>query len=110
MKKILAAVIAALVPGCILEPCPPPRPPPEPAVVEVFQDASTDAAASPCGKACASLAKLGCPEARPRPGTSCYRGCLSMLAHQEVPTSCWAAAATVEEARACGGLRCEVPK
>lgn len=76
-------------------------------VVEVFEDDSAGAAASPCGKACANLARLHCPEGSPtRAGVSCYRGCLSMAKQQRVPSSCWSLAKTPDDARACGGLRC----
>ncbi len=70
-------------------------------------DGSEAAAASPCGRACANLARIACREGSPsKQGVSCYRGCLSQASHQRLPTSCWARAQTPTEARTCGALRC----
>lgn len=62
-----AALVALLVGACSPQPFPldPPRPPPP--------DAGT---LSDCELACARLAELGCPEAKPTPaGASCVDVC-----------------------------------
>lgn len=76
-----------------------------PLVVEV--DGSPSAEQSPCGRACASLRRLGCPEGQPsRKGVSCYRTCLEMASLERIPAECWASAGTVADLRACGRVRC----
>lgn len=63
---------------------------------------------SACAKACATFAKLGCPEARATDhGVSCVAVCVRGDALRKAPASCWAGAVTVEALRACGGVRCE---
>jgi len=80
--------------------------PPENAVEEL-PEGSARASASPCGKACANLATLHCPEGSPtKAGISCYRGCLSMAKQQRLPTKCWTDATSIASVRACGGIRC----
>lgn len=112
--------IAALL--LVLSACPAPQPPtttvedtgeagdypgpPEWTVVEL-PEGSAQGLASPCGKACVNLKKIGCREGGPtKAGVSCYRGCLSMAKQQRVPTACWAGAKSAESVRSCGGIRC----
>lgn len=90
-----------------VEPVPPNWYPPAgwPVVVEV--DGSAVAERSPCGRACASLRRLDCPEGQPsRGGVSCYRTCLRMASLERIPAECWASAVTVDAVRACGLVRC----
>lgn len=111
--------------AALLLACPAPRPPGPPPdedadagdypvppenLVEELPEGSPQGLSSPCGKACENLRRVPCREGFPtREGVTCYRGCLSMARHQRVPASCWAAASSPAEARACGGLRCPAP-
>lgn len=101
-----------------------PHPLPEPAFIETVTDAgdypsppdfavnehpddSPAALSSPCGMACANLRTVPCREGFPnKQGVSCYRGCLSMAKHQQVPTACWSTKKTPEAIRGCGGIQC----
>lgn len=111
----MRSVFVSLGLALLLSACPPPPivptpegpesgdyPPPG-GGVEAFPDGSPQALSSPCGRACAALARIPCSEGLK---ATCYRGCLSQAEHQRVPTGCWISAKTPPEARACGGLRC----
>lgn len=71
-------------------------------LVEMLPEGSDAAAASPCGRACSNITRLGCEEGGPR----CYRACVARAELVIVPTGCWAHAEDVEELRTCGGVRC----
>jgi len=79
---------------------------PDGGIVEVYRDGSPQAVASPCGQACASLQRLGCPETAPRGSITCYIACTKAASLRTIPVACWARATSQAEARACGGLRC----
>lgn len=119
-SSALVLLFAVLFLGCPEPPKPVPHPLPPNAidsgdypgpdgVIEVFPDGSKEANASPCGKACANLARVPCKEGSTRAGVSCYRGCLEMASHQKIPTLCWSLAESQAAVRACGGLRCLTP-
>ncbi len=74
--------------------------------VEELEEGTAAASASPCGVVCEHLRAIECSDGYPRKGVSCYRGCLSMAKHQQIPTRCWLAAASLDDVRACGGIRC----
>lgn len=111
-------IVAAMLTTLCACPSPPlPEPPvvevvtgdyPEPPEYRVIEhvDGSEAAAASPCGLACANLKAIGCSDGDATKGVSCYRGCISMARHVRVPVTCWRQAASVDAARACGGIRC----
>lgn len=71
---------------------------------ELLPDGSPEAASSPCGKACANLKALACPEGL---ADSCYRGCVKQASLMKIPATCWTDAKDQPTARACGGLRCK---
>jgi hypothetical protein len=104
MKTILLASLLVLV-GCPLHD-PAPVSPDYPGgndIVETFPDDSPEAARSPCGKACAHLKALSCPEG----GPTCYRACVRQVRLERIPVACWTSAPTVADVRACGPqLRC----
>lgn len=71
--------------------------PVEPDIVEV------DSGSAPYQRACANLARLGCPEASPGDaGLSCAQTLARAASLAEVPTACLSTASTVDAARACG--------
>lgn len=117
---LLAVLAAFLLLACPPDPVgPKPLPPnavdggdyPNPdGIIEVFPEDSGAAQNSPCGKACANLARIPCREGYANDaGVTCYRACVTMAEHQRLPTTCWALASSKEEARGCGGLRCLTP-
>ncbi len=60
---------------------------------------------SPCERACAALAAVGCREGSPTPaGHSCAEVCQSTesIPGLDLPTACLAKAKTKSEAKACG--------
>lgn len=123
--RTLAFLAITIATASMLVACPDPPKPPTPlppnaidsgdfpgpdGIIEVFPEDSGAAQSSPCGKACANLARIPCREGYTNDaGVTCYRGCVTMAEYQRVPTTCWALAKTKEEARACGGLRCLTP-
>ena len=71
---------------------------------EMLPDGSEEAAKSPCGRACAHLKDIACPEGVSR---NCYRGCVKQASLQRIPITCWTEAKDAAAARACGPqLRC----
>lgn len=86
-----------------IDPRPPDWYPGDSEIVEVFPDDSPQAATSPCGKACANLKTLGCPEGKSK---LCYRACVKQASIEKVPIVCWQSAKTQDAARACDRLRC----
>jgi hypothetical protein len=116
VKLLVAALVLALA-GC-------PAVPPEPPHVEIADGGyptahadSSDAEDPPvelatfpiCAKACATLKRLGCPEAaRPDGGRTCYAVCAEAEkgGHFSLRPSCVAPAVSVEELRACKTVRC----
>jgi hypothetical protein len=75
--------------------------------VDVPPDDSEAALSSPCGRACATMRELRCGEGDPSAtGVTCYRVCLRAASLRTVPAGCWASAKTVDQLRACGGVRC----
>jgi hypothetical protein len=111
MRKIfiLMTLLVVAVFGCQLGPFPKPPPQPEPPSP---WDNPSDAAPvpsppddSPCGKACAKLLALGCPEAQPTAaGATCTQVCVNNETGPDgtslVPF-CVAAAESCSIARAC---------
>lgn len=86
--------ISILVSGCsILTPTKPIEPP----YVEVTDD---------CGRSCANLRTIGCPEGQGSLAESCSVVCLRASQLRELPLACWTAAKDVVAARSCGSLRC----
>jgi len=80
-------------------------------IIQPSTDAATDGEVKvpACGEACVQLAKLGCPEATPKQGEeSCYVVCARAEETKRfsLKPACIAKAATVDEARACGTVRC----
>lgn len=78
--------------------------PPIGSTADSHPDDSPEAASSPCGKACANLKKIACPDGA---SPNCYRGCVKQASLERIPVTCWIDATTVAAARACGPqLRC----
>jgi hypothetical protein len=112
----VAALVTVLVDGCYrcdgptcsnVDPRIQPDYPGADGVVEVLPDDSVGAAASPCGRACESMRRAGCPEGMPNArGTSCYRVCVRAASLQRLPLACVAGAVGQEQIRACGFVRC----
>jgi hypothetical protein len=110
MRSALLATLAVFLVACPLGPHPAPVDPDYPAdatIVETFPEDSAQALSSPCGKACSTLLRLGCPEGSPSAtGVTCYRTCVRMTSLRRIPATCWASAETVAQLRLCGGVRC----
>lgn len=75
------------------------------------EDPQLDGAASPaCAGACATMKKLGCPEAaRPDGGKTCYRVCADAQRTPGISAlrpECIAGKDSVEGVRSCGTVRC----
>ena len=68
-----------------------------------YAEGSAEAEASPCGKACANLKEIPCPEGLSK---ACYRACVKQASLERVPITCWTHAKTPAEARECGLVRC----
>jgi hypothetical protein len=131
---MLAALGTLLAYACVG--CPPH---PQPVVPDSSQDASADAGAAlpptdaqdastgaldagdpdggdldaarypACAKACATLGKLGCPEAATVDGgQSCYAVCghAAETKKFDFKAPCLATAKTIADAKACGSVRC----
>ncbi len=78
-----------------------------PVPVEPDYPSTDDAGSSSCARACLNFERLGCPEARHTDtGISCTDVCLRSSALVKHPLTCWVKAKTVDELRACGGVRC----
>lgn len=96
---ILGTLAFALVMLLLANGCPPP---PLPPVVDPSQpDGGAEAGdSSPCGRACARLEQLGCPEAKPTPkGTTCSEVCENAVAEGiKLDTDC------IERATACSDV------
>lgn len=108
--RSLLLLCAALTAACY-DPKDPKVPPVDPGypdeVVTVYPEDSAEAAASPCGRACAQLRELGCPEgAASTTGVSCYRVCVHASQLKSLRPSCVAGAKSVDAVRACGTVRC----
>lgn len=110
----VAMFAAALVlAGCPLSPQAPPVDPvppdwpASPGDAELHEDGSSQAAASPCGRACENFRRVGCSDGQPTSaGVTCYRACVLRARLVRIPSRCWASAASVDAVRACGGVRC----
>jgi hypothetical protein len=91
-----AGVVAAL--ACFeLTACPGPTP-----LVPLAPDADGAVPTAPCEVACARMAALNCPEARPTPkGLTCVQVCAATPAYA-LDQGCVARATTLEALRACG--------
>ena len=63
---------------------------------------------SPCARACANLAKLGCPESFKLPaGKTCVETCKDIAAMSSFNPACVERAKTVDEVRKCPQLSCK---
>lgn len=81
----------------LLTACPPAPPATPPA-----------SAKTTAGRACDALRRLQCPEGEPtRSGASCEQVWAKAEELQPMPAECVATAATIEQVRACGLVRCE---
>lgn len=68
-------------------------------------------AKTPAGRACDVLRRLKCPEGEPtRSGASCEQVWAKAEELQAMPAECVATAATLEQVRACGLVRCDGAK
>ena len=117
MRRILYGLsIAALMLGCPPAPDPPHVEstdggyPPGPADSADAEDPPIELATFPiCAKACASLKRLGCPEAeRPDGGSTCYAICAKAETSGKfgLRPSCVAGAKSIVELRGCASVRC----
>jgi hypothetical protein len=107
MRRALFAVVLAACCGTPLPPSVDGDYPARGEYVEVFPDNSVEAASSPCGRACARLSQLGCPESNTNQrGATCYQVCTKAAHVQRLPLSCVSRSTSVAEVRACGFVRC----
>lgn len=96
------------------------EPPPRTVVVECMNDAgpveqfgddkSPEAlgGATPCAKACANFAKLGCPESAKLPqGKTCVETCKSIASISSFDPDCVARAKSVDAVRKCPQVTCK---
>lgn len=100
--SLLAATCAHVDP---LKPEPSPAPPD---VVPFPPDPVGVAGASGCAAACAKLAQLGCPEAKPTPkGASCVEVCANTQGDSSpvsLQTDCVVRAGSCDDAKACQAI------
>jgi hypothetical protein len=100
----LALATAFVVVACTV--LPPHPPAPDDPTAYPPSSYGVDASGTPCEVACAHLAAVQCPEARPsKAGRSCPDICARGQALEELPTACLSRANTVTAVRACG-VRC----
>ncbi len=106
MRRLLPVLFAAswLALGCPPEPTKPTPPTPR-------EDDAGPYIPSPdaCASACAKLADLGCPESKQVPGgKSCEDICRQAeeSGQMRMKPDCIATSKSVEDARACGSVRC----
>lgn len=111
---LAASCLTVFVAGCPVDP--PPRTVvvvcnDDSGVVEQFsEDQSAEALglSTPCAKACANLAKLGCPESAKLPGgKTCVETCKSIAPISSYDPECVAKATTVATVRKCPSVRCQ---
>jgi hypothetical protein len=103
---VAAIALACMAPVCIPVPSPAPLPDASLPADASTPDVDMDAAATPCARACARLASLGCPEM----GAACVQTCQHLVVTNLTPFSpdCVIAAETIETVRKCPAVRCRI--
>ena len=102
---VQAALLAALLGLAACTPLPNP-PLEDPTAYPPSSFGAEAGSGTPCERACARLAALHCPEAKPtKSGVACPALCDRAQALEEMPTACVVGAASIPAVRACG-VRC----